>query len=88
MQPTTKLLMVMMGILEEKYIKFYITPSYGHWNDKFFSQNNIDGLVQERRNSSALAMELHLSCTKALIYCDALGIKTIHWKLGSDELFH
>ena len=24
---------------------------------------NIDGLVQERRNSSALAMELHLSCT-------------------------
>ena len=23
----------------------------------------IDGLVQERRNSSALAMELHLSCT-------------------------
>ena len=24
----------------------------------------IDGLVQERHNSSALAMELHLSCTK------------------------
>ena len=24
----------------------------------------IDGLVQERRNSSALAMELRLSCTK------------------------
>ena len=23
----------------------------------------IDGLVQERRNSSALAMELHLFCT-------------------------
>ena len=28
---------------------------------------NIDGLVQERRNSIALAMELHLSCTKPLI---------------------
>ena len=28
----------------------------------------IDGLVQERRNSSALAMELHLSCTYLLIY--------------------
>ena len=24
---------------------------------------NIDGLVQEKRNSSALAMELRLSCT-------------------------
>ena len=28
---------------------------------------NIDGLVQERRNSSALAMELHLSCTNPSI---------------------
>ena len=27
----------------------------------------IDGLVQERRNSIALAMELRLSCTKPLI---------------------
>ena len=25
--------------------------------------DNVDGLVQERRNSSALAMELCLSCT-------------------------
>ena len=29
---------------------------------------HIDGLVQERRSSSALAMELHLSCTNPLIY--------------------
>ena len=29
---------------------------------------HIDGLVQERRNPSALAMELHLSCTNPLIY--------------------
>ena len=28
---------------------------------------NVDGLVQERRNSSVLAMELHLSSTKPLI---------------------
>ena len=28
---------------------------------------HIDGLVQERRNSSALAMELHVSCTDASI---------------------
>ena len=29
--------------------------------------SNIDGLVQERWNSSALAIELHLSCTNPLI---------------------
>ena len=29
---------------------------------------DIDGLVQERRNSSVLAMELHLSCTNPSIY--------------------
>ena len=29
---------------------------------------HIDGLVQERRNSSALAMELRLSCTNPSIY--------------------
>ena len=29
---------------------------------------NIDGLVQERRNSSALAMDLCLSCTNPWIY--------------------
>ena len=28
----------------------------------------IDGLVQERRNSSVSAMELHLSCTNPSIY--------------------
>ena len=31
------------------------------------NENDIDGLVQERRNSSALAMELHLSCTNPSI---------------------
>ena len=30
------------------------------------SHFRIDGLVQERRNSSALAMELRLSCTNPL----------------------
>ena len=29
---------------------------------------HFDGLVQKRRNSSALAMELHLSCTNPSIY--------------------
>ena len=40
---------------------------------------NIDGLVQERCNSSALAMELRLSCTNPTIY-DFLFTNT------SDEL--
>ena len=30
---------------------------------------DIDGLVQERRNSSALAMELRLSCTNSSKWC-------------------
>ena len=30
---------------------------------------DIDGLVQGKRNSSALAMELRLSCTDPLIWC-------------------
>ena len=34
----------------------------------FFYSNNVDGLVQERHNSSALAMELHLSCISPSIY--------------------
>ena len=44
-------------------------PSYfsWHWDD------HIDGLVQERRNSSALAMELRLSCTNPSIYASASG---------------
>ena len=34
---------------------------------------HFDGLVQERRNSSALAMELRLSCTNpAIYYVDAV----------------
>ena len=30
------------------------------------SYHHVDGLVQERRNSSALAIELRLSCTKPI----------------------
>ena len=30
---------------------------------------DINGLVQERGNSSALAMDLHLSCSNPSIYC-------------------
>ena len=35
--------------------------------------SHIDGLVQERRNSSALAMELRLSCIIPLMYVETIG---------------
>ena len=42
------------------------------WNNSqiFVGQwHHVDGLVQERRNSSALAMELSLFCTNRSIWC-------------------
>ena len=40
------------------------------WNVKCLrTKFHIDRLVQERRNSSALAMELRLSCTDPSIWC-------------------
>ena len=39
-----------------------------HGGAKFKIHDDIDGLVQERRNSSALAMELRLSCTNPLTW--------------------
>ena len=52
----------------------------GRWNTRLLSTTlrcnarhpnvgiRVDGLVQERRNSSALAMELRLSCTNSSMY--------------------
>ena len=37
-------------------------------------QGQVDGLMQERRNSSALAMELRLSCTDPSKYLISLSI--------------
>ena len=37
-------------------------------NDMMHTFDKIDGLMQERRNSSALAMELHLSCINPPIW--------------------
>ena len=45
---------------------------------------HIDGLVQERRNSSALAMELRLSCTKPLT-CVVCNTSTDHASLTVPE---
>ena len=42
------------------------------WNQRFSVtcwRHHIDGLVQERRNSIASAMELRLSCTNPMICC-------------------
>ena len=44
---------------------------------------NIDGLVQERRSSSALAMELRLSCTNPSIYT----VYIIMWSVFSNTPF-
>ena len=41
-----------------------------------FSYVYLDGLVQERRNSSALAMELRLSCPNPLICISAFQVFT------------
>ena len=39
---------------------------------------HIDGLVQERCNSSAIAMELHVPCTNPLKYeCDVKHVNIL-----------
>ena len=44
-----------------KLVYFYMQTDNLYF--MFQARLNIDGLVQERHNSSALAMELRLSCT-------------------------
>ena len=41
----------------------------------------IDGLVQERRNPSALAIESRLSCTNPSIYEDMCRMQTGFWAI-------
>ena len=47
---------------------------------------DVDGLVQERRNSSALGMELHLSCTNTSFTVKYLFDSIRHW-LSEVSLF-
>ena len=49
------------------------------WNIDYCHIVHTDGLVQERRNSNALAMELHLSGTQTLMYIKFFTVKI---KLG------
>ena len=44
---------------------------------------HVDGLVQERHNSSALAMELHLSCTNPLM----CSLKVLSMKLMQKSIY-
>ena len=44
-------------------------------------QNNLDGLMQERHNSIANALELRLSCTNPSICCQKEGLTlSLPWK--------
>ena len=58
-----------MNVSIECVILIYIGGArwQGQWFQIVNSELNIGGLVQERRNSSVLAMELCLSCTNPLI---------------------
>ena len=51
-----------------KYFTCYFTMGYIFHNDERKFNEYIDGLVQERRNSIANALELRLSCTNPR-YC-------------------
>ena len=57
----TGILKAVSSLVKSPYKNFLLIFPEFVWLD-------IDGLVHERRNSSALAMELRLSCTKPLIY--------------------
>ena len=61
--------------LKHVYVKYVLVKSvlrvlWGHAMKR--QQSGIDGLVQERRNSSAAAMELRLSCTNTSVYSSRL----------------
>ena len=49
---------------------------------------HIDGLVQERRNSSALAMELRLSCTNLSIWTAGEKSRSQNWTLRCQKSGH
>ena len=57
--------------------------SGGCSNVVIYTYHNIAGLVQERRNSSALAMELRLSCTNPSIYRHRIKVETMPLALSS-----
>ena len=60
------------GLVQDGSISSALPMATDQWRYHILTSNHwyIDGLVQEKRNSSALAMELRLSCTNPSIwYC-------------------
>ena len=55
------------GAKQETHQTAYFTCGTVHRPQHLLLWQYIDGLAQERRNSSALAMELRLSCTNPSI---------------------
>ena len=55
----------------------YITPIYYKVQANLLYNDHFDGLVQERCNASALAMELRLSCSNPSIF-STYSLKTLH----------
>ena len=55
---------------------------WSKWYPPTLTTNQFDRLMQERRNSSALAMELRLSCTNPLNLCAGIigNIQQIYWE--------
>ena len=67
---------------EEKELVFY---NFWWWNQN----THVDGLVQERRNSIANALELPLSCTNLKMYSRrtrSISLMLIPWPLSSPAL--
>ena len=55
----------------QTHISLYKQKKLQHtkcWQHIVAKSHHSDGLLQERRNSSALAMDLRLSCIKPSIY--------------------
>ena len=66
----------------------YMASSFSGWNGylKPYVLIFFDGLVQERRNSSALAKELRLSCTNPSILCmNNLNFRYESWLFSMSE---
>ena len=59
----------MLGHLQAQGGEGQIRRPYTGPAIKWLYMVQVDGLVQERRNSSALAVELRLSCTNPLRQC-------------------
>ena len=51
----------------------------------YIYNHNVDGLVQERRNSSALALELRLSCTNPSMWRQSWHHDNCRFPMSSDD---